>query len=226
MNMKRISSIFSMLSLLLVLCTGCGIDNYDEPESLLTGKVTYNGEALQLRGTDERVRLQLYEDGYAYHNPIELFVGQDGSFSALLFDGEYKMVTRNGNGPWVNSRDTTLVVVKGKTAIEMKVTPFFTISNANITLNGNTVTATFTINKIVASAEMDRVILLLNSTNFVDDGFNLLRTDWTNDLKTGTVTYTAELNEKAQLAKILNARVCVWTKGADQGIYSPVFKLK
>lgn len=225
-NMKKTIYSFSIISL-LILFSGCGKDNYDEPESTLTGKITYNGEAINVRGTDERVRLQLYQDGYDKHDPIEVFVGQEGTFSAKLFNGEYKMVTRNNNGPWVNTRDTTLIMVNGSTTIEFKVTPYFTISNAEISLSGNTMNASLTINRIVPTAEIDRVILLLNSTTFVDDGFNVLRKDFTgDDAKTGQVNYTAELNEKALNAKFLFGRICVWTKGADQGIYSQVVKLK
>lgn len=225
-NMKKTICSFSIISLLIIF-SSCGKDNYDEPESTLTGKITYNGEAINVRGTDERVRLQLYQDGYDKHDPIEVFVGQEGTFSAKLFNGEYKMVTRNNNGPWVNTRDTTLITVKGSTTIEFKVTPYFTISNAEISLSGNTMNASLTINRIVPTAEIDRVILLLNSTTFVDDGFNVLRKDFTgDDAKTGQVNYTAELNEKALNAKFLFGRICVWTKGADQGIYSQVVKLK
>ena len=225
-NMKKIIYSFSIISL-LILFSGCGKDNYDEPESTLTGRITYNGEAINVRGTDERVRLQLYQDGYDKHDPIEVFVGQEGTFSAKLFNGQYKMVTRNNNGPWVNTRDTTLITVNGSTTIEFKVTPYFTISNAEISLSGNTMNASLTINRIVPTAEIDRVILLLNSTTFVDDGFNVLRKDFTgDDVKTGQVNYTAELNEKALNAKFLFGRICVWTKGADQGIYSQVVKLK
>lgn len=224
--MKKTIYSFSIISL-LILFSGCGKDNYDEPESTLTGRITYNGEAINVRGTDERVRLQLYQDGYDKHDPIEVFVGQEGTFSAKLFNGQYKMVTRNNNGPWVNTRDTTLITVNGSTTIEFKVTPYFTISNAEISLSGNTMNASLTINRIVPTAEIDRVILLLNSTTFVDDGFNVLRKDFTgDDVKTGQVNYTAELNEKVLNAKFLFGRICVWTKGADQGIYSQVVKLK
>ncbi|QIK54432.1 DUF3823 domain-containing protein [Dysgonomonas sp. HDW5B] len=224
--MKKTICSFSIISL-LILFSSCGKDNYDEPESTLTGRITYNGEAINVRGTDERVRLQLYQDGYDKHDPIEVFVGQEGTFSAKLFNGQYKMVTRNNNGPWVNTRDTTLITVSGSTTIEFKVTPYFTISNAEISLSGNTMNASLTINRIVPTAEIDRVILLLNSTTFVDDGFNVLRKDFTgNDVKTGQINYTAELNEKALNAKFLFGRICVWTKGADQGIYSQVVKLK
>jgi hypothetical protein len=97
--------------------------------------------------------LQLYQDGYALHDAISVYVGQDGAFYASLFDGEYKLVTRDGNGPWVNSRDTTIVNVKGKTEIQLNVTPYFSYSNENISVSGSKMNASFTINKIVSTAK-------------------------------------------------------------------------
>jgi len=138
------------------------------------------------------------------------------------------MVTRNGNGPWVNSRDTIAIDVKGSTTIDLPVTPFFTISNSTISVANNTMTTSFTINQVVPTAQIDRVLLLLNTTAFVDDGFNIMRKDFTANLTTGAVNLTADLNgnTKVASAKALYGRVCVWTRGADQGIYSPVVRLK
>lgn len=67
-----------------MMFTSCMKDNYDAPESMLTGRVMYNGEALQLRGK-EAVQLQLYQHGYAKHDPINVYVNQDGMYSANLF---------------------------------------------------------------------------------------------------------------------------------------------
>ncbi|WP_069658951.1 DUF3823 domain-containing protein [Arcticibacter eurypsychrophilus] len=225
MKINILSSVFSFA--LLILISGCGKDNYAAPESVLSGRVVYGGEALNLRGTGERVRIQLYQDGYQRRDPIEVFVGQEGTFSAKLFDGHYKLVTRNGNGPWVNDRDTINVEVKGSTQIDVPVTPFFTISNASIALANNTMTSSFTINKIVPTAEIDRILLLLGTTSFVDDEINIMRQNFTSNT-TGTVNFTADLtgNSTVSAAKALYGRVCVWTKGADQGIYSPVVRLK
>ena len=61
-TMKTISKIFSVLLLGAMMFTSCMKDNYDAPESMLTGRVMYNGEALQLRG-NEAVQLQLYQHG-------------------------------------------------------------------------------------------------------------------------------------------------------------------
>ncbi|MCS3164239.1 hypothetical protein NXW62_05005 [Bacteroides fragilis] len=47
--MKTISKIFSVLLLGAMMFTSCMKDNYDAPESMLTGRVMYNGEALQLQ---------------------------------------------------------------------------------------------------------------------------------------------------------------------------------
>ena len=81
--MKIISNIFSVI-LLLVLFSGCGKDNFDAPESKLVGRVTYQGQALNLRGTGEAVQLQLYQDGYEKNDPISVFVGQDLSLIHIL----------------------------------------------------------------------------------------------------------------------------------------------
>lgn len=225
--MKVISKIISMV-LLLVIFTSCGKDNYDAPESTLSGTVTYQGTALQLRGTGEAVQLQLYQDGYAKHDPIAVFVGQDGKFSAKLFDGTYKLVTREGNGPWLNNRDTTVVSLKGSTEIKLEVTPYFLISNASLSLSGNTMNASFTINQIVPSATIEKVYLLLSKTQFADDVNNLFRKDITG-VTTGSVNLTADLGDNAaeiSKAKALFARVGVLANGSDQAIYSEVVRLK
>jgi hypothetical protein len=226
-KMKISFSIILQAILFLLLLTSCGTDNYDAPESLLTGKVVYKGEPIQVRGTNERVRLQLYQSGYQNYTPIEVFVTQDGSFSAKLFDGEYKMVTRDNNGPWVNSRDTTYITVKGNTVQNMEVTPYFTITDADMKLSGKKVTATFTVDQIVTNRQIERILLLVNRTQFVDDDIRIDRIDYTGtDAKTGSLSYSFDINDEANNATTLFGRICVWTAGADQGIYSPVFHLK
>lgn len=224
--MKRYNYILSIIIIVFAM-SSCGLDNYDAPKSQLRGKITYNGEAVGLRGTGEAVQLQLYQDGYQLRDHISVYVGQDGTFEALLFDGEYKLVTRNQNGPWVNSRDTMTVNVKGFTEIELNVTPFFTISNENISLNGSVLNASFTVNQIVNTAVIDYVTLLLGKTSFVDDVSNFVRKDF-GDQEAGNINLSTDLSGNNDLitAKTLFARVGVRTVGADQAIYSKVFRLK
>ena len=213
--------------IVIFTATSCGLDNYDAPQSRLHGKITYNGETLGLRGTGQAVRLQLYQDGYQLRDHIEVFVGQDGTFEALLFDGEYKLVTRDRNGPWVNTRDTITVNLKGSTEVEVPVTPFYTISNEKITLSSSVLNATFNVNKIVNSANIDYITLLVSKTSFVDDATNIARKDF-EDVQAGSQNLSLDMTGNANVAsaKALFARIGVKAVGADQAIYSGVVRLK
>ena len=180
--MKTISKIFSVLLLGAMMFTSCMKDNYDAPESMLTGRVMYNGEALQLRG-NEAVQLQLYQHGYAKHDPINVYVNQDGMYSASLFNGEYQMITKSGNGPWTSEgRDTINVTVAGNTVQDVEVTPYYLVRDAQMTLEGNKVNASFKVEK-VAGGGIDRVFFMLSTTQFVNDAeHNVDRYDETDNL--------------------------------------------
>lgn len=213
--------------LLIFTVSSCGKDNFDEPNATLTGKVTYNGETLRLRGTGEAVQLQLYQDGYAKYDPIAVYVGQDGTFSAKLFNGEYKLVTRDNNGPWVNSRDTSFISVKGHTTFDLSVTPYFMISGTNLSLSGNTVSASFTISQIVSNVGIERVYLLLSKTQFVDEVNNVYRKDFT-DISAGSMSISGDFNDVSDAvnANALYGRVGVKSNQTGEAIFSDVIKLK
>lgn len=212
----------------IVAVSSCGLDNYDAPESKLHGRVVYNGEPIGVRGTGEAVQLQLYQDGYELRDPIPVYVTQDGTFEAKLFDGEYKLVTRDNNGPWVNDRDTTVVSVNGTANVDVEVTPFFTLSNVQLSLNGSSVDASFQINDITEDREIDYVMILVGKTSFVDDVSYTIRSDM-EDLPVGsTITEALDLadNGDFQSGSPLFARVGLRPVGKDQSIYSQVVRLR
>lgn len=235
--MKIISKIFSMIILSAVALTSCTKDNYDAPTSFIKGRVVYKGEALQLRG-NEAVRLQLYQRGYEKHDPVDVFVNQDGEFSICIFDGQYQLITKAGNGPWTSEgRDTIEVNLRGHAVQDVEVVPYYLLDDAQMTLNGNRVDASFKVNKI-AGHGIDRVFIMLGTTKFLSDGeHNVDRYDETENLgafdETGKV-YTFDTkdytdNQMFQTALkrgTLFGRICLWPSGSDQGIYSKVFRLK
>lgn len=137
------------------------------------------------------------------------------------------LVTRDKNGPWVNTRDTIVVNLKGSGEVEVPVTPYFTISNESITLSGNTLNADLNVNKIVSTANIDYVTLLVSKTSFVDDATNIARKDF-RDQQPGSLNLSMDLSGNANVAnaKALFARVGVRTVGADQAIYSDIVRLK
>ena len=229
----KICSVFILATLVL---TSCRKDNYDEPESFIKGRVVYQGEPLQLRG-NEAVRLQLYQRGYEKHDPVDVFVNQNGEFSICIFDGQYQLITKAGNGPWTSEgRDTIEINLRGTAVQDVEVVPYYLVDNAQITRNGNQINASFDVNKI-AGTGIDRVMLLLGTTQLLSDGeHNVDRDDETEnmaDYAGGGKTYTfatRDYTDHQMFQTALNrgtlfGRIALWPSGSDQAIYSPVIRL-
>src|SRR5690349_7810478 len=94
LNIKQIAWI-----MLVATTASCKKDNYDPPTSKLTGHVMYKSEALGLEY--DQVKFELYQYGFGKTGPIAAVFEQDGSFSMLLFNGEYKFIIPNGQGPFI-----------------------------------------------------------------------------------------------------------------------------
>ena len=131
------------------------------------------------------------------------------------------------NGPWVNNHESVTVNLKGHTEVNLEVTPYFMISNEQLSVTGSAMNASFMINRIVPDAKISRVMLLLSKTQFADDVNNLYRQDFS-DVVPGSVNLSADISGNTEIvkAKALYARVGVLANGADQAIYSPVVRLK
>ena len=224
--MKHLSKIF-LLAALIIISVSCGKDNYDAPGSLFTGRVVYDNLPLGVRGSNGDVYLQFWQDGYDLKTSFNVYVSQDGSFSAMLFDGTYKLVMNNNRGPWVNSPDTVIVNVKGKTTKDYPVKPYFTLSNITYNKNGNTLTASFDINQITAGKTIEYVALMVNKTQFVDFGDGT-HVNWVQNksVTPGHVSLQLDITNNLNQVK-LYARVGLKISGIDQGLYdTKVFEVK
>ena len=123
--MKKLIKILSFFVLMIVVLSGCRKDNYDEPESFITGRVVYQGRPLQLKG-NEGVVLQLYQSGYELHDPFNVHVNQNGEFSICIFDGQYQLITKAGHGPWTSEgRDTIYIDLNGYANVDVNVQPYW-----------------------------------------------------------------------------------------------------
>jgi len=162
--MQRI--ILTSLVLAVMAIAGCSKDNHDTPRSTLAGRVVYNGKPLSLRSNG--VQLELWQDGFDLRTKIPIYVTQEGAFSATLFDGNYKLVQLNGNGPWVSSTDTLDITVSGHTEVDVPVTPYFLITNSDITQSGSNIHASVRLMQVNNSLPLDAVSLYLGSTTIVD----------------------------------------------------------
>ena len=224
--MKIITNIFFSV-LCILFASGCGLDNYDEPQSTLEGRVVYNNQPICVRGTADAVQVQLYQDGYDKHDPIPVYLTQDGSFKAILFNGQYKLITRSGNGPWLNSSDTIVVDVNGYTRCELPVTPYFTLSNESFSLNGNVLNGSALVTKVVSTSSITNALLLVSKTAFVDEGTYLAREE-ISSVSEGTLSMSLDLtgNTEAASAEALYARIGVKPAESDQFVYTPVVQIK
>lgn len=161
-----------LMILLAVGLAGCELDNYEPPQSALTGRLVYEGSPLGIRQGISV--LQLFQPGYQTVTPINVNVMQDGSFSSMLFDGNYKLIRISGNGPWEANTDTINVVVKGSTSIDVPVRPYFTISEASFSISGDVLSASCRLTNVVAGRQIERISLILGKTTILDDPTRLV----------------------------------------------------
>ena len=215
------------LAMATVSIAGCKKDNYDEPSSILKGQVVYQDQPIGLRSNG--VQLELWQPGFELNTKIPVYVAQDGTFAASVFDGNYKLVRLRGNGPWVNDADTMDVKVSGTTEVKVEVTPYFMIKNANLAQSGTNLTATFSLQQIDNSLPLDAVTLYLGATTIVDQVNSVAATskpasEITNI--TQPITLTVAIPPSLSAKGYVYARIGAKTSGVAELIYTAAQKIE
>lgn len=174
MKTKYFLTLIAAASLFFTACKK--YDNYEAPKATLSGRVVYNGQTIPVRNGG--AQLELWQEGFGVRSLIPVYVAHDGTFSASLFNGTYKL-TRKGNSPWLQqSTDTVVVQVNGQSTVDLPVTPYFTIKNTTIAASNNIVTANFVVDKVVATANnLQNVKLYLGQVLLTDDVRNEAKVD-------------------------------------------------
>ena len=219
------SKLISLAILIFVLfLTGCSYDNFNPPTSFLAGSVTYNNNPVGVRSN--ATQLELWQYGYALRSKIAISIAQDGTYSARLFDGKYKLV-RLAGGPWVSQTDSLDVNVSGNTIINVPITPFYTINNDSYVLNSGVISSTCTVTKI-GTAAITSLTLYVGSTNIVDAN-NTAQSTTLNaaaltDLS-APKTITVAINSTLAARSYVFVRLGVLSAGSSERLYSPVQKI-
>jgi hypothetical protein len=206
---------------LVIILTGCEKDNFDPPTSTLSGRVVYEGQPIGVGSN--RVQLELWQRGYSLFTKIPVNVAWDGTFSAALFDGNYKLVRLWGNGPWVDNTDTIEVQVKGSTIVDVPVVPHFVVKNDAYQKNGAAVTATFNLQQVNAGSKLERVNLYVGTTTIVDQNNNRVSVEKAAaDIADPSQPITLTIDVPAEIASsgYVFARVGVKTEGVAERLYS------
>lgn len=219
-------TIFYSLLAGTLLLTSCEKDNFKEPVSSLKGRVVYENQPIGVRTNG--VQLELWQSGYQLFTKIPVQIAQDGSFSASLFDGNYKLVRLRGNGPWVDNTDTITVSVQGAAIVDVPVQPYFVIRNEKMQKSGNNLTASCLVSQATTGRAIERVTFYVSSTQYVDINNNVGKADKTGaDLADLTKEMAFSLAVPASVASkgYCYARVGVKTVGVAEMLYTPVQKI-
>lgn len=167
-NMKN--KILMVGCLLAIVLAGCKKDNYKAPTSKITGRIVYNKTPLSVRSNG--VQLELWQSGYQLFTKIPVYVTQEGTFTAEVFDGDYKLTRLKGNGPWADITDTIPVHVSGSADVEVPMDPYFIITNSSVTKSGTNINATFNIQKVNTTKGLELVKLYVGRTQLTDQNYN------------------------------------------------------
>jgi hypothetical protein len=219
---------------LLLAATGCKKDNYAAPSATLSGQLTYKGSPVGVEYN--QVPFNLYQPGFGKSAPIVGTFQQDGTYSALLFNGNYKFTIPPNQGPFMwkelgaNKRDTLAVVVSGNQTLNIEVTPYYMVRDAKITAAAKVVTAVFNIEKVITDAnakDIDRVSLYINKTQFVSGGDQIAGTDLAGSAITSLNNISMSVNVPgiSPTQNYVFARVGIKIAGVEDMIFSPVVKV-
>ncbi|KIO77899.1 hypothetical protein TH53_07010 [Pedobacter lusitanus] len=218
---------FSLLS--------CKKDNYDAPSSTLKGRILYNNEEIGLEY--DRVPLEIYQPGFGKKGAIAASFAQDGSYSTLLFDGNYKLIIPNGQGPFkwhqntAGVNDTLSVAVNGNQTLDLQAIPYYLIRNTVYKVAGKELTATFRVDQIITGNEaknIERINLYVNKTQFVSGADNIISAV----LPGGSMADPASLSLKVNVPAIVPAqnyvfaRIGVKIEGVEDMVFSPLQKIQ
>jgi len=210
----------------MILLSACEKDNFNEPTARLTGRIVYQGQPVGVRS--QGVQFELWQPGYQLFTKIPLNIAQDGTFSAELFDGNYKLVRAKGAGPWADNPDTINVSLKGSVSVEVPVEPYFIIKNASIEKNGTAVKATFTVETNTSVKTLELAKLYIGPNLIVDQNNNSANVQVMAAAITLGQPVTLNVNIPASIANdtYIFARVGVKTTDVAELIYTQSQKIQ
>lgn len=219
---------------LIVLFASCEKDNYTAPKSILSGRIVYNGEPVGVEYN--QVRLQLWQPGFGKLAAIDAQIDQAGSYSALLFDGSYKMVFPQGRGPFrtiqkdAAAKDTLFVNVSGNQELDVEVMPYYMIRTPKFSGGENKISVTLKLEKIITDVnakDIERISLYINKSEFVSRATNVGVTDVAgSEVKDlNSISLSTNVPALAPSQSYVFARVGIKIKDVEDMVFSPVEKV-
>jgi hypothetical protein len=183
--MKKIRILSIAYLFVIALFSSCEIDNYDEPDGTLTGRVIDAVTGLPISTEQPQgFRIRYEEISWSENPTAQFFWGKaDGTFNnTKLFPGKYLVTPVEG--AFVTPEPKEADIHSGKTnTVDFTVTPYISFSNVSIAKESNSVRVTFTLLRNVASAVLqDYCVFATSATPYV--GTQL----FDNNISTGAIS--------------------------------------
>lgn len=219
------------ISLLAIGISSCAYDNYDEPKLLFEGNLVYNGDPIGVSYND--VYFQLYEEGWQTFGNISVAIDQAGSFSSLLFSGDYKLIIPADQGPFMNipnpetSSDTIPLNLRTGLTMDIEVLPYYMIRNVTITGNSTSVLASFGIEQVITNSDarpINEAVLYLSKTAFVDGrtSISAARVSGSDITDLSSINLTTSVPTISPTQGYVYARVGLKIEGVEDMIFSAI----
>lgn len=248
MKKYRFLYYLSLMGLLSIGMSSCQKDNFEAPKTKFTGHLVYQGKPIQVKNTGDQISavyFELWQSGFGKSGAINVYLNQDGSFSALLFNGDYRLIIPSSQGPFLSLEneqthsDTIPLSLHGNTDMDIEVLPYYMVDKADFNIGADSVvTATASISKIITdnrAKDIESVSLYVNRTAFVDEdnkiaSGSIAGSDITN---LSDIKLTAKIPEDISGGNIgvadqdyFYARVGVKISGVDDRIFSEIVKVQ
>ena len=202
--------IFLAISCCLFALASCEIDNYEGPDASIHGYILdeKTGDPV---GTDieNGSEITVVEQGWANPQDQKWKIMNTGEYrNEMVFAATYDVRFENCNFYPATFND--FVVKKGSNSYNFEVTPYIRVLNPSITLNGNTVTATFSLEGGKGTEKLKEIQLFVFTDKWVGnnvkaplEGNGYKQTfDPSVDINSATVyTLTIDLTEEAETFK-------------------------
>lgn len=232
------NSFHFILLIFSILIASCEKDNFAPPSSILSGRLTYKGDSVGVEYN--QVPWNLFQGGFNKKGFIADTFTPEGTYSILVFDGDYKFTIPKNQGPFLwkeltsNSRDSINVSLRGNQVLDIEVTPYYMIRKPSFSLLNGKMSATFDIEKVITDVNakpIQTVSLFVNNTQFVSNQSNqkLAQVDLSGAAITNLSNISLSLtvpNLPVTAEKYVFARLGIKITGVEDMIYSSVRKIQ
>lgn len=185
-----------------------------------------------------QVPYELYQYGFGKVGPIGSTFAPDGTYSQLLFDGEYKFIIPNGQGPFMwkktasGAPDSLTITMNGNQTLDIEVTPYYLIGGAQFTASGGKVSGSCKIEKIITdpanAKDLEKVTLYINKTQFVSGANNIASSSLNGSAITdpNNIQLSVSVPNIVPAQNYVFARIGIKIAGVEDMFFSPVQKVQ